>query len=85
MYIRAVSVPDGYGLHSRSASNFINKAKKYESFIWVGRKRHYVDAKNLFEVLSLNVSGGIFIEIFANGVDEERAVEDLVEFVKGLN
>lgn len=85
MCIREVSVPKGNGLHSKSASSFINMANKYKSWIWIGRGKSSVDAKNLFKVLSLNVSGGILVEICANGVDEKQAVDDLVEFIENLS
>lgn len=80
-----VSVPEGIGLHSRSAACFINKAKAYKSFIWLKHDGNLVNAKSLFEVLSLGVNGGFMVEILADGVDEEQAVEELVDFIKSLN
>ena len=44
-----------------------------------------VNAKNLFEVLSLGINGGFFIEILADGVDEEQAIKELANFIENLN
>ncbi len=85
MCVREVSVPKGKGLHSKSATYFIDKAKQFQSIIWLKKDEHFVDAKNLFRVLALGVSGGILIEILADGVDEEQAVDHLVEFVESLS
>ncbi len=84
MCVSEVAVPKGVGLHSRSATCFINKANSFRSIIWLKFDGTLVDAKSLFEVLSLDVNGGFLIEIMANGVDEEQAVSDLVDYVKNL-
>lgn len=85
MYIREVSVPKGIGLHSKLVTYFIDKARVFKSFVWLKRNKTLVDAKNLFEVLSLGIDGGMLIEISADGVDEEQAVEELVDFIKNLS
>lgn len=85
MCVREVFVPKGIGLHSKSAAYFIDKANVYKSFIWLKHDETLVNAKNLFEVLSLGVNGEVLVEILADGVDEEQAVEDLVDFIKNLN
>ena len=80
-----ISVPNGIGLHSKAATYFINKAKTYKSFIWLKYAGSLVNAKNLFEVLSLGINGGFFIEILADGVDEEQAIKELANFIENLN
>lgn len=85
MFVRGVCVPKGIGLHSKSATLFVSNAKKYKSFIWLKFNNSLVNAKSLFEVLALDVSGEVLIEISADGIDEEQAVEELVELIKNLD
>lgn len=81
MYIKEVVVQNQVGLHARPATFFIQKANEYKSSIWVERDSRRVNAKSLLGVLSLGITKGLNITIIAEGIDEEQAVNDLVELV----
>lgn len=82
MFVKDVMVQNKVGLHARPATFFIQKANEYKSSIWVEREDRRVNAKSLLGVLSLGIVGGTTINIIADGVDEEAAVDGLVKLVQ---
>ncbi len=85
MFVRKVCVKNNIGLHSKPATNFVKKANEFKALIYVTKNEDSVNAKSLLGVLSLGIMGGITIKISAEGVDEEQAVETLVEFLESLS
>ncbi len=81
MYMKEVVVQNQVGLHARPATFFIQKANEYKSSIWVESDDRKVNAKSLLGVLSLGITKGLTITIIADGVDEEDAVNDLVNLI----
>ena len=57
------------------------KANEFKSSIWVEREERKVNAKSLLGVLSLGITKGTTINIIADGVDEEDAVEALIKLI----
>ena len=85
MYSRDVTVTNDVGLHARPATFFIQKANEYKSSIWVEKEERKINAKSLLGVLSLGIVKSSTVTIIADGVDEEKSVDALVELVeKGL-
>lgn len=82
MFSSNVTVQNQVGLHARPATFFIQKANEFKSSIWVEKEERRVNAKSLLGVLSLGIVGGTEINIIADGVDEETAVESLVKLVE---
>ncbi len=81
MYDMNVVIKNEVGLHARPATFFIQKANEFKSSIWVEKDERRVNAKSLLGVLSLAIVGGTSIRIIADGVDEQQAVEGLVNLV----
>ena len=82
MYMKNAVVVNQVGLHARPATFFIQKANEYKSSIWVEKEERKVNAKSLLGVLSLGVIKGGEISIIADGDDEEKAVDSLVELIQ---
>ena len=82
MYSNSVTVLNKVGLHARPATFFIQKSNEFKSSIWVEKDERRVNAKSLLGVLSLGIVGDTEITVIADGVDEEEAVNALVELVK---
>ena len=82
MYFKEVVVQNQVGLCARPATYFIQKANEFQSLIWVEKEERKVNAKSLLGILSLGIMGGTAIKIIADGVDEEAAVDQLVQMVK---
>lgn len=81
MFAKEVIVTNPVGLHARPATFFIQKANEFKSNIWLEREDKKVNAKSLLGVLSLGISRGMSINVVAEGMDEEEAVNVLVELV----
>ena len=81
MFIKDVVVQNQVGLHARPATFFIQKANEFKSSIWVEKEERRVNAKSLLGVLSLGIIGGTNIKIIADGLDEQEAVDSLVNLV----
>ena len=81
MCSREVLVQNQLGLHARPATFFIQKANEFKSIVWVEKAERRVNAKSLLGILSLGITKGTSINIIAEGVDEESAVNSLTELV----
>lgn len=81
MYIKEIIVQNQVGLHARPATFFIQKANEYKSTIWISREERKVNAKSLLGVLSLGITKNTAVTIVAEGVDEQEAVNGLVELI----
>lgn len=82
MYSKQVVVTNDVGLHARPATFFIQKANEYKSSIWVEKDTRKVNAKSLLGVLSLGIVNGSKITVIADGVDEDKAVDALIELIE---
>ncbi len=81
MFSKEVVIKNQIGLHARPATYFIQKANEFKSTIWVEKDERQVSAKSLLGVLSMGIVRGTTINIKAEGIDEEAAVNALVELV----
>ncbi len=70
------------GLHARPASDFVGKAKTFQSAITIRSLDHpsetAVNAKSIIRLLSLGIVQGTRVEISADGSDEQEAANALV-------
>ena len=74
---------NGVGLHAGPASLFIRKTNSYKCSIWIEKDDCRVNAKSLLGVLSLGIASGTEITIIADGVDENEAVNGIVDLIVG--
>ena len=81
MVVKSVTITNQVGLHARPATFFIQKANDFRCSIWVEKEDRKVNAKSLLGVLSLGIVCGTSINLIADGVDEQEAVDTLAELV----
>lgn len=81
MYSKEVQVQNQVGLYARPATFFIQKANEFKSTILVEKNERRVNAKSLLGVLSLGITKGTVISLFADGPDEEDAVNALIQLI----
>lgn len=74
-------IKNASGLNSKPAAMFINKAGSFKSSIWVEKGERKANAKSLLGLLSLGIGKGVKVVITADGEDEEKAVNELVEYI----
>ena len=81
MFMKDIIVQNQIGLHARPATFFVQKATEYKSTIWVTRNERKANAKSLLGVLSLGITKDTSVTIIAEGVDEQEAVEGLIDLI----
>jgi len=70
------------GLHARPAAQFVQKASEFDSEINILFEDKKVNAKSIMGVLSLGIGQGKKINLKADGEDELKAIEELVNFIE---
>lgn len=85
MFKRKTTVVNKTGIHARPATDFVAKAKQFQSKIMIANlsedEEDMVNAKSIIEILSLAIAEGSEVEISAEGVDEEAAVNGLIVLI----
>lgn len=70
------------GLHARPAAKFVQKANKYQSEIEIEFGGNIVNGKSIIGIMSLGAYPGEKITVIASGVDEKKAVKELISFLE---
>ncbi|MDX8360638.1 MULTISPECIES: HPr family phosphocarrier protein [Bacillaceae] len=81
MVEKKVEVQLKTGLQARPAALFVQEANRYASDIFLEKNGKKVNAKSIMGLMSLAVSNGSTITLYADGQDEEEALEALCNFV----
>lgn len=86
MYQKQTIITATNGLHTRPATQFVKKAKSFQSEITVISKSNgqTASAKSLFKLQTLGLSKNSIITISADGPDEQEAVQHLINFIATL-
>ena len=84
MYQKSVTITAPNGLHTRPAAQFVKEAKSYSSDITVEVGAKSASAKSLFKLQTLGMTQGTSINIKAEGADEQKAVDALIELMATL-
>ncbi|KAK2143992.1 hypothetical protein LSH36_793g00128 [Paralvinella palmiformis] len=77
-----VTVNNDTGIHSRPADFFVRTCKLYKSNITLFYGEKSANAKNILQVILLNICKGETICITADGEDEKEALIDLKQLVE---
>ncbi|WP_353095335.1 HPr family phosphocarrier protein [Tissierella praeacuta] len=79
---REIVLLNNTGLHARPASMIVKEASKYTSEIKIIKNEKEYNAKSIMSILSIGAVKGDCLVIKAIGEDEEKAVEELGEFIE---
>ena len=71
------------GIHARPATQLVNKASQFNSELTLTYDGKSVNLKSIMGVMSLGVGKGATITITAEGHDEQEALSNLAEVIKG--
>ena len=77
MFNKEVIVRCESGLHNKQATYFVQKAKEFESTLWLESNNRKMNAKSLLGIMSLGVITGTKVTLSAFGPDAEAAVNAL--------
>ena len=76
-----VVVKSTQGLHARPARMLWEQARRFDSQIRIGKGRLDIDAKSIFDIMTLDASEGTELIIRARGDDAKQAVRALVRLI----
>ncbi len=80
---RTVEIVNERGLHARASAKFVKAAAQFDAAVTVSRDGHTVDAQSIMGLMMLGAGPGSEIDISAEGLDAEAAVQALVDLVAG--
>ena len=85
MYIKHAEIKTPGGLHSKSASNFVQTAMRYQSEIYIVKDDEQINAKSILGLLAGALKPGAKVALKAEGPDEKEAVNALCGLIESLN
>jgi phosphotransferase system HPr (HPr) family protein len=74
---REVRITNELGLHARPAAQFVKRANRFRSDIWIVREGKRYSATSLIEILRANLDCGAIVTLEAHGVDADQAIDEL--------
>ena len=77
-----VTVINSKGLHARAAARLVEIASNYRSIVRVGQSK-MVDGKSILSLMMLAAIKGTELQIEAEGIDEDPAIEAIIKLIKG--
>lgn len=82
MIKQTTNIVNKLGLHARAAAKFVTQASLFESDINVKRNGKNVNGKSIMGVMMLAAAKGSEIELIIDGVDEQQAMQSLIELIE---
>ena len=84
MIEKNVIIKNETGLHARPAASLVQFVKKYDESIEIILDNKVADAKSIFNVMSLGISKGTEVTLRVDGENEEKTLEEVVNFIENL-
>jgi len=82
MTISDVKVLNRAGIHTRPAASLVKLASGFKSEIQIIRDSFVINAKSIIGVMTLAAEQGSKLQIKADGIDENEAVEAIVKLIQ---
>ncbi|GAB1372677.1 HPr family phosphocarrier protein [Candidatus Kapaibacterium sp.] len=77
-----VTIVNRAGLHTRPAAGLVKMCSKFLSDIYLSRDGFSINAKSIIGVMTLAAEQGSTLNIKAEGIDAEEALNSLIEYFK---
>ncbi|WP_291640900.1 HPr family phosphocarrier protein [Clostridium sp.] len=84
MVTKEIMVINPKGLHARPATLLVRKASSFKSDISIEYMGKRANIKSLIGILSLGVGPNNIVNVITNGVDEQLALEGIINLIKEL-
>lgn len=78
---RSIKVRLEDGLDARPVALLVQEASKYESNIYIEVDDKRINAKSIMGMMTLDLPVGEQVVVTADGVDEEKAVNDIEKYL----
>jgi phosphocarrier protein HPr len=80
MIERKVKIINKAGLHTRPAATIVKLAARYKCDFFISRDGMHINGKSIIGVMTLAAEIGSELTLTFNGVDEEKAAEEIVSY-----
>ena len=83
---RDVVIGHRLGLHARAAAKLVQLSTQFESNIVLSRSdvnAPLADARSILSILLLSAGFGSKVNVRAEGVDEDQAIQSICEYLSG--
>ena len=84
MIQRSMQIQLANGLEARPVAVLVQKASMFDSKIYIEAEGKKVNAKSIMGMMSLGLNTGEQVTVIADGEDEAAAVENLENYISGL-
>lgn len=84
MIVQEITLKNEEGLHARPATEIAKGASKYTCDIKLDVHGKQYNAKSVLNIMSAGIKNNTQIKIVCDGVDEEKALSEIVELFKNL-
>ncbi len=82
MIEKEITITNKLGLHARAAAKLVNLAGKFHSHITISTEQICADAKSILGVLTLAAGKDTVVKIEAEGPDEKKSIEAIVNLIQ---
>ena len=69
------------GLEARPVAVLVQVASQYDSSVYIQTEGKKVNAKSIMGMMSLGLNSGETVTVMVDGVDEEKALEDIEKYL----
>ncbi|MCH5342282.1 MAG: HPr family phosphocarrier protein [Acetatifactor sp.] len=83
MKVKDIQVQLESGFGARPIALLVQEASKYESKIYIESGDKKVNAKSIMGMMSLGLDNGEALKVYAEGSDEQAALEGIEHFLSG--
>lgn len=80
MIERRVKIVNKAGLHTRPAATIVKMAAKYKCDFYINRDGMEINGKSIIGVMTLAAEMGSELVLIFDGVDEEKAAEEIISY-----
>jgi len=84
MLEKTITLKNASGLHARPGSGLASIAYKYKSTITLLSNGKEINAKEVLDILSANISLGDDVKIIIEGIDAKEAMEEISAYINSL-
>ena len=78
MVSQTITIKSAEGLHARPATEIAKSATQYTSAVELDVNGNKYNAKSVLNIMSAGIKNSTQIKIICDGVDEEKALEGIV-------
>lgn len=80
----SVTLDNRSGMHARVVSEFISFVNRYKCSVSFVKKDQIANAKSILNVLTMGINSGETVIVRTDGIDEDRALREVIEYIKNI-